>query len=715
MKLPAALLLLLVCPALAQDTEGAPDTPQKATPTLIDGCPVGVDFEAAGYSVRDVQVENPFEFLPWIAPVVKNARVAVEALKGAPFTNSAVNKAKDDVFTKGFLPDPPDQRVIIDLLITSVENCSGKQLDLHFWMLSSQIAPARSGTLESAMQEETKPQSSVGANAVKKRLQVFPAAGYNRTDRLFAGGSAEYVNSGSFPLGKLEIDGAASSSMHQLHAAVSGAHDSPLGWLAHSEWELNFQSSSEPSLDSRVGQNRLAGQFSAISRAPLLLRFGASLEGGNLQGAPGTVPLPSDTIAGSGYGSLKLFLGTTGRWQKSNQTSVGKAVPFNAYSGSYGVEFGSTDPGSNISWIKHIVDIGDDITVPFGNHRWVGLESRLMTGFIQVRSPIPQAVRFVGGNRLTPFISGNDWAISSNPFIRSIPSNRLATTAEGFGGTRFISFNSTLSVATWRWPLVPPEVTGDKGFPQALDSAFTTSASFLDVGYRTQDRHYAGLAALLPEMRSALDTLKSAVTSAQQQARPQTAGLFKACTRFIGLATVRADSALQHKGEVQYGSISDLLQDEVPAPDPKAKRNLLHRIHEACGAQLNGQIKDPQIAAAVNQLETHHAAMEKEFIAIDRTASAAKAEAEMAFPKATLNTLLYQVNLFSLSPVAIFDFAHLGPASPSLGTRYGVGGGIRVDLVSHVNFTIGYAANPKRLPNEGKGALFFSLGLNNLF
>jgi hypothetical protein len=294
------------------------------------------------------------------------------------------------------------------------------------------------------------------------------------------------------------------------------------------------------------------------------------------------------------------------------------------------------------------------------------------------------------------------------------------TTDEGFGGTRFVSFNSTVSVATWRWPLVPTEVTGDKGFPAALDSAFTTSTSFLDVGYRTQDPHYVALAAHIPEVRSALGKLKRAVTAAQQGATPQTASLFKACTRFIGLATVRADSAFRNKGEVQYGAIGELLPDELspgeaPKPDPKEKRNLLHRIHEACGTQLNGQINDPQIADAVNELETHRKAMESEFIAIDRKASAAKASAEMAYPKATLNTLLYQVNLFSLSPVAIFDLAHLGPASSSLGTRYAVGGGVRADLVSHVNFTIGYAVNPKRLPNEGKGALFFSMGLKNLF
>jgi hypothetical protein len=714
MRLLGLALLLLVCPALAQDADDAPDTSKKDGPILTNGCMPVTDFEAAGYSIRNVTVENPFEFLPWIAPAVRNARAAVDHLKGAPFKNTDIAKAKDDVFKNGFLPDAPDQRVIIDLEITSVENCSGKQLDLNFWMLSSQIAPARSGTLEAAEQERNTPQTSAGADAVKNRLQLFPVAGYNRTDRLFAGGSAKYVNSGRFPLGTLEVEGTGSTSMHQVSAALSGAHDSTVGWLAHSEWQLNYLSSSEPSLDSRIGQNRVAGQFSAISRGPVLLRFGASLEGGNFQSMPSSVPLAANTIPGSGYGSLKLFAGTTGRWQKTNE-SVAEAVPFNSYSASYGVELGSTDAGSNLAWIKHIVDLGDDLTLPFGDHRSIDVESRLIAGYIQVKNPIPQSVRFLGGNRLTPFISDSDWVISSNPFIRSIPANRLVAIADGFGGTRFVSFNSTVSLVTWRWPLVPPEVTKDRGFPQALESAFATSTSFLDVGYRAEDPHYQAIAAHIPEVRSDLAKLKSAVTAAQKTSTPETAALFKTCNRFIGLATVRADSAQQHKGEVQYGAVADLLPDETPVPDPKEKRNLLNRIHEACGNQLNAQINDPQIADAVNQLETQRIAMAGEFIAIDRKASAAKAKAEMAYPKATLNTLLYEVNLLSLSPVAVFDFAHLGPASSSLGTRYGIGGGVRADLVSHVGFTIGYAANPKRLPNEGKGALFFSMGLKNLF
>jgi hypothetical protein len=306
--------------------------------------------------------------------------------------------------------------------------------------------------------------------------------------------------------------------------------------------------------------------------------------------------------------------------------------------------------------------------------------------------------------------------ISSNPFIRSIPANRLAATTGGFGGTSFISFNSTLSLATWRFPLVPTEVTNDKDFPQQMQDAFTTSANLLDVGYQTQDRHYIAMVSNLPKVQSVLADLKTAVTNAQKTATPKTADLFKECLRPIGFATVRAKDAQQHKGQPQYGEVSDLLQGQSNQPsDPKAKTNLLNKIHEACVNQLNAQIKDATITDRANELDALHSTMETEFGAIDRTVSHDRAKAEMTYPKATLNTLLYQVNLFSLSPVLVFDVAHLGPATSALGTRYAAGGGVRVDLVSHVQFTVGYAANPKRLPNEGKGALFFSMGLKNLF
>lgn len=88
----------------------------------------------------------------------------------------------------------------------------------------------------------------------------------------------------------------------------------------------------------------------------------------------------------------------------------------------------------------------------------------------------------------------------------------------------------------------------------------------------------------------------------------------------------------------------------------------------------------------------------------------------MAFVHRTLETLIKEVNIYSISPVAVFDVAHIGPATGGLGgTRYGPGGGIRFWLVSTFNFTLGYAWNPQHRPGEGPGAIFFSLETRDLF
>jgi hypothetical protein len=111
-----------------------------------------------------------------------------------------------------------------------------------------------------------------------------------------------------------------------------------------------------------------------------------------------------------------------------------------------------------------------------------------------------------------------------------------------------------------------------------------------------------------------------------------------------------------------------------PNQPPETKENWLNKIHEACVNQLNAQVQDAAIAARAKALDDLHATMEGEFAAIDRIGSHNRSNAEMIYPQATLNTLLYQVNLLSVSPMVVFDFAHLGPASADLGTRYAAGG-----------------------------------------
>jgi hypothetical protein len=88
------------------------------------------------------------------------------------------------------------------------------------------------------------------------------------------------------------------------------------------------------------------------------------------------------------------------------------------------------------------------------------------------------------------------------------------------------------------------------------------------------------------------------------------------------------------------------------------------------------------------------------------------ARQDMSKARKVLDTVMYELNVYSIAPVAVFDVARVWPAAT--GTRYAVGGGVRFSLVN-LNLTVGYAANPSRRTGEGPGALFLTLEVMNLF
>jgi hypothetical protein len=95
-----------------------------------------------------------------------------------------------------------------------------------------------------------------------------------------------------------------------------------------------------------------------------------------------------------------------------------------------------------------------------------------------------------------------------------------------------------------------------------------------------------------------------------------------------------------------------------------------------------------------------------------RSRANAHAQRDFSTAEKVLNTILYEVNAYSIAPTAIFDVARVWPTS--IGTHYAVGGGARLSIVN-ANFTLGYAANPNRAKGEGPGALFFSIDVTDLF
>ena len=95
-----------------------------------------------------------------------------------------------------------------------------------------------------------------------------------------------------------------------------------------------------------------------------------------------------------------------------------------------------------------------------------------------------------------------------------------------------------------------------------------------------------------------------------------------------------------------------------------------------------------------------------------RAAAEAQAKKDMVRPRETIDTLRFEANRFAFGVIGLFDVGRVWP--DPYGTRYAIGGGVRLSLVN-VNFNITYGVNPNPQKGQGNGALLFSLTYTNLF
>jgi hypothetical protein len=658
-------------------------------PIKIRGACLG-NSDPASLRVRRATLSDPWRFLRLNWWMRDDADRAVAAMVGKPFTPAALNQVQTVVERDRFLPDDTPGIGTINYLNAALENCESQQLDVVFRVFSASISPVFSSVFEFHQKERSAPDEASRVPSAWS-FRAVPVAGYDRSDGFFAGGRLTgRWEAARVPFGELDVEGYGSSSARQVSASLSGGYDSATGWLAHSEWRLVAENSSFPTDVSPLSRSRVAMQFSGTSRPRtngLLLRFGAVAEGGNLQSRFGPNDLAAKTLASTGYTSAKLYIGATAHPARQ------------AFAVNYGLGFGSTGNGFHGDWRKHIGDVAHSIWWPTGDHRQLELDHRLTVGGIQTLRVVPAVERFFGGNRQEFFVPGESWQIVSSPVIRSIPANGLYQTAAGAGGEQFISYSSTTALTVWSKPLVPRELTDDAGFKKELDSALTSATSILQVAFASQDRKFRDTLALLPETSTKLGELKAAVTGlgAAAPSTEQTA-----CAGAILPAARLIQHAMADKPQEAFGSVKELL--------PSGLGDLGLTV-SACG-ELNATLKNPAIASALDRLAQLAHTIQADFMAIDQDAASAKAAAEMSFARRTLNTLLQEVNIASISPAFVFDAARIGPGGR---TRYGVGGGIRISLVSSVNITAGYAWNPDRRPHEAPGAFFFSFNTRNLF
>ena len=671
--------------------------------SAFNGCSPTANFENENYVVRSSRVEDPFAFLWLVRRKKSDLSAKISSLvDGKPFRYKvAVEQALQLIEVERFLSDSADVRIQVSLEFLTVEHCEGLRLDLVYHVYSTQIPQVLSGTPESRSTEKRAPQQTAGQAEAGSPIHLKPSGGYNASERASGGGHLEVQPRGVdwLPFRSLTVEGQGSSTMRFVSAGLKGGKDSQ-AWLAHSEWILNYESSSFPTNAGNFSRGTFSGQFSAVTKAfangNLTGRFGFLIEGGNLQSTLQNVSIAPNAVPNTGYFSSKVYAGISSR------------LAHNVFASSYGLELGSTS-GAGIDWRKHIGDVQHEFWYPVGDHHVLELESHFTVGALQVPVLVPVSERFFGGGHEEFFFPGDSWKIRANPVIRAIPANRFYLAADGAGAESFVSYNLTAAWAVWRKPLFPSDLSRDAGFTRLLNGQITTATSIEQNYYVSKDPHYKRLVSRLPAVQKDLDELKTVVQSAETASGDQFAVEFKACARAIGFANSRVKSALCSKDGSQYGDVAALL----PVDE---KEDRLRGVLRACRDSLNSQLKSPEVAASIASLDSEFQSVQADFQQIDQGLANRKATQDMAFVHRTLDTLIKEVNIYSISPVVVFDVAHIGPATSGLGgTRYGPGGGIRFGLASTVNFTLGYAWNPQHRPGEGPGAIFFSLETRDLF
>jgi hypothetical protein len=298
--------------------------------------------------------------------------------------------------------------------------------------------------------------------------------------------------------------------------------------------------------------------------------------------------------------------------------------------------------------------------------------------------------------------------IQSDAFIRSIPENTLATTPGFTGGDRFYSANVTVAWPLWGRPLLPAELAGDTQFLKNLNGGFATIVGTLADNYKAKDPKYQRKAAAIPSharaIRSALDGAAAALQRipADKAKQPPLAKALKDVQGDI--RKVKSSITLIDGGDLSVSA--GLVNFYLPSLDTHVE--VLER--QLAAAELGEVVSD--VAASLDQTASPRDAITHILGEIDSSLYRQRAADTLAPAHKALDVFLHELNIYSIAPVAIFDAARISPSG--VGTRYGVGGGVRFSLVN-VNFSTSYVFNVHRGASEGLGAFLFQLDVTNVF
>jgi hypothetical protein len=664
--------------------------------------------EFNGYRVQSVQLIDPLGFIaPWTSPFARLERT-LAIRTGQPFSIDGLNS--DVIFLRRTLEaSGADSTQLFKLAY--VRECvfdrdpDARTLRVSYTLFTNVVSAIVAPSIEESANESDRPATTGAARAVSSQLSIVPLLGYNATRRTFGGAAFSTTTPG------LHVDGETRASGNSLtgHVEAGGTIVAPSTRWQGGEFTGAFEYLDTPAGSVHAHEGKVAARFSQstkpLTSQRVVFRYGGTIEGGR-QTSDSATALEPDT----GYGSVKLYAGVTGRRGHS------------AFTSSYGFQVGSTFTDGVPSFRKHLFDAGfmtrftgtavaDGIEpfspVPAGVHRSLDLQTRFTAGVLENPTAAPVAERFLGGNQVRPFVSDDSWVVQSDAFIRSIPENTLAT-APGFsGGDRFFSANVTAAWPLWGRPLLPGELAGDPQFVRNLNGGFNTIVDTLADNYRAKDPEYRRRSAAIPTHARVIRTALDAASAALQHIPPDKAKqqpLAKALKDVLNdIRKTKSSITLIDGGDLSVSP--GLVNFYLPSLDSHA--DVLQRQLAAVELGSVGS----EILASLTETAAPRDAIKGLLMEIDSSAYRQQAAATLAPAHRVLDVFLHELNLYSIAPVAIFDAARISPSDG--GTRYGVGGGLRFSLVS-VNVSASYVFNIHPVAAQGAGAFFFQFDVTNV-
>jgi hypothetical protein len=692
-----------------------------------------------GYTIVDVELRDPIGFLaPWNS-LDKTLREGLKLKKNGTFSNDsfeADSQKLGDTLKAQFSASA--QKVKFTYAGGDIEDCtpadpSGKaQGTLRVvYPIFTSVLPLPQPTYEEQSNEAQRPGTTGALRAEEPKPVVVPLGGNDSTRGTFGGIRFSDETLWVGVAGQTEISGNSSSGYLTLGSpsAARASADHPTVWAG------SFVYDDTPAGAARYRESKLNVRASSSSKAfgsaHSIFRYGAAIEGGRQDST--TAP-SSDVPPNSNLGSLKLYTGLTGVSGTSGFTA------------SAGFQVGSTFRTGSSVFEKYLGDLGYNHTFPVnrpkplgdrdpfthvgltgGVHRSLFLETHFTAGLIQDAANAPLAERFFGGNVVQPFIPDDSWSIPSSAFIRSIPENRLgALSNSALGGSRFYSANATVAFTVWGKPILPKELVisesaqqpaaagrpntaqQNAGFPEVLNLPFNTAAIAIANTKQLDDPAY-------------IAEMKGVSAKADQMSQ-------KSTDLLNTLKQIPADLAGQKTVKKQISAVrSNLLSAREGAKEVAAKPDA-----QVVAAITTGSV--PALLTAVDQLakvlsgssaaglipQLHMLAVDIGDLSsqIGREANVPNdkyvdaAWKELAPGHRALDVFMHDLNIYSISPVAMIDAARVWPTGE--GVRYGIGPGLRLSILN-LNVTFGYSVNPHRLPGEKPGAIYLKLDITNLF